>query len=197
MLNLIVPKRCAFCRAVTPDGLCDNCQTKLPWRLPCDAGGVVSPLCYKDTVRLALHRYKFRGFSGYAAVFAELMAQAVRDCRVEADVVTWVPCSFWRRWARGYDQSEKLAHAVAKKLGLPMEKLLRKKRNIKSQTKMPGGAARRVNVRDAFTAVPAAREKRILLIDDIVTSGATLNECRSILCSSGAKTVVFCTAAAR
>jgi ComF family protein len=197
MVDWLFPRRCVFCRDPHPDKLCDACQSALPWRVPCDTGGIIAPLYYKDTVRLAMHRYKFRGFSGYAEVFGTLMAQAVIDACAKTDVAAWVPCSFFRRWSRGYDQSEKLARVVAKQLSLPAEKLLRKKRNTKPQTKMSGDGARAANVQGAFTASPAARGKRILLIDDIYTSGATLSECRAILLAAGAGDVVYSTTAVR
>ncbi|MDR0325703.1 MAG: ComF family protein [Oscillospiraceae bacterium] len=197
VLEFLLPKLCAFCRRPDRDGLCADCQGKLPWRAPPDAGGVIAPLYYRDIVRFSLHRYKFRGVSGYADVFGMLMAQAVSDSRVEAEVATWVPCSFFRRWARGYDQSERLARAVAKYLGLSADKLLAKQRHAKSQTKMSGDEMRRENVRGAFKVLQNPAGKRILLIDDIYTSGATLDECRSVLLSAGAEEVICCAAASR
>ena len=197
LLAFLLPKRCVFCRKSCKDGLCADCQDKLPWRTPPDANGVVAPLYYRDTVRFALHRYKFRGFSGYAGTFGTLIAQAAADSRVEADVVTWVPCGFWRRWTRGYDQSRKLARVAAKKLGLPAEKLLTKKRNPKSQTKMVNDAARRENVRGVFQPVRGPRGKRVLLVDDIFTTGATAGECREALLNAGAADVVCCAVASR
>ncbi|MDR0293899.1 MAG: ComF family protein [Oscillospiraceae bacterium] len=195
--SILLPKRCVFCRKPHPDGLCGECREGLPWRDPPDKNGVVSPLLYREPVRSALHRYKFRGFSGYAEVFGLLMSQAVSGARVRADVVTWVPCSFLRKWTRGYDQSEKLARAVAKRLNLPAEKLLKKARHTKPQTKMPDGAARRENVRGAFRLLQNPPGRSILLIDDIHTTGATMEECRGILRSAGAGNVILCTAASR
>jgi ComF family protein len=195
LLSFLLPRRCVFCRKPHQEGICDLCQGKLPWRLPPDQNGVIAPLYYRDMARFALHRYKFRGFSGYAEVFGALMAQALRG--VEADAVAWIPCGFWRRWTRGYDQSRLLALSVAKRLSLPTEKLLKKTRPAKSQTKMKDDGARRRNVRGVFKSSAPARGKRVLLIDDIYTSGATMNEARGVLLSAGAAKIVLCVAAAR
>jgi ComF family protein len=195
-LALILPKRCVFCRKPCPEGLCADCRTGLPWRKS-GASPVVTPLYYRDTVRLALHRYKFHGALGYAKVFAELMLRALEDGGVRADAVTWIPCSLFRRWSRGYDQSEKLARAIAGGLQLPVQKLLNKKRHSRSQTRMTDDRARRRNVRGAFAASPEAFGKRILLIDDIYTSGATMEECRGVLLKAGALEVVGCVLAAK
>jgi len=124
-----------------------------------------------------------------------LMAEAVGSR--EIDIVTWVPCNFFRRWTRGYDQSERLARVVGKRLSLPVERLLRKKRRVKSQTKMADDKARRENVRDVFQVLRNPEGKHVLLIDDIYTSGATAGECRSLLLSAGAEEVMICTTAAR
>ncbi|MDR1669666.1 MAG: ComF family protein [Oscillospiraceae bacterium] len=199
MLNLLLPKRCAFCRRPHPDGLCETCRDELPWRIKPYDGIVAAPLLYRGAVRSALHRYKFRGVWGGAEIFGELMAAAVRSAGAEADIITWVPCSFARRWTRGYDQARKLAQSVGKRLCLPLERTLRKIRHTRSQTKMPDSEARRANVRGAFgvraDAVIAGR--RILLIDDIHTTGATLDECKRLLLGAGAASVVCCAVAAR
>jgi ComF family protein len=148
-------------------------------------------------VRLALHRYKFNGAAGYSVVFAELMAARVKDCGINASLVTWVPCSFFRRWSRGYDQSEKLARAVAGILGVPAKKLIIKKRHAKSQTKMADESARRENVRGVFSVCGDVSGLRVLLVDDIYTSGATMEECRGILLKAGAAEVCGCVLAAK
>lgn len=199
MLDLIVPKRCAFCRRPHPDGLCADCRVNLPWRSAPYDGVVIAPLLYRDSVRQALHRYKFRGVSGNAQVFGELMAAAARSANAEADAVTWVPCSFARRWTRGYDQAKKLAQSLGRRLALPVEGILRKTRHTRSQTKMPDSAARRANVQGAFNVRPkvSVEGKRILLVDDIHTTGATLDECKKILLNAGAESVVCCVVASR
>jgi ComF family protein len=197
IIDLLLPRRCVFCRAIDKGGICALCQDKLPWRVPPDQNGITAPLYYKDIARYALHRYKFKGFSGYAQVFGILMAQALSDSGAEADVVTWIPCGFWRGWSRGYDQSRLLALNAAKRLGLPAEKLLVKARFVKSQTKMANDGARRRNVSGVFKARGQASGKRVLLIDDIYTSGATMREAAAVLTASGFAAVIPCAVAAR
>jgi ComF family protein len=191
MFDFIFPRRCVFCRCPGTDELCPNCKETLPWRSRTESG-IIAPLYYRETVRFALHRYKFRGFTGYAVPFGRLMAQAVRDSGADVCTVTWIPCSFWRWWTRGYDQSEKLARAVGKELGLPVTRLLVRTRHRKPQTAMPDDGMRWENVQGVFMAADSAEGLRILLIDDIHTSGATMDVCRSLLIKAGAESVIPC-----
>ncbi len=197
-ISLLLPDRCVFCRKVAERGsvlLCGVCRNTLPWRTPPDRDGILAPFWYRGAVRSALHRFKFRGRTAYAAMFGSLMAETARG--MDAGMVTWVPCSLLRRWTRGYDQSRLLARVVAKQLGLPAKPLLRRSRHTRSQTKMSGYAARQENVRGVFAARNVTTGSRVLLIDDIHTTGATARAARDALLAAGAGAVRICVAATR
>ena len=108
-----------------------------------------------------------------------------------------MPLSRARRWKRGYDQAELLARELARRCGIPCERLLRKRRNNPAQSGMRSDEARRRNVKGKYRAVSpeAIRGKRIMLVDDIVTTGATLSECAGVLKAAGAKAVCAVTVA--
>ncbi len=201
LVELLFPNRCLFCRAALPTGrnpVCDRCGAGLP-RVP---GGTLfavedthcaAPFYYEGPTRTLMHWYKFRGRHALSAYMAHRMEAALPPgWPGQVDVVSWVPVSAARRRKRGYDQSELLARALAKRLWCPCVGLLTKVRDAETQNALHTRSARRQNVADAFCAIPnAAAKKRILLVDDVMTSGATLRECVRGLQQAGAARV-FC-----
>ena len=209
LLDLLFPPRCVFCGKLLATGerdLCARCQRELPW-LEGEAAEqkgeffslCVAPLRYQDKVRDSIRRYKFKGRRGYHRAYGRLVAQCVHDHLAgRYDLITWVPLSQKRKRERGYDQAFLLAGAAALELGDVAVETLRKARNTQAQSSLTGGAQRRANVLGAYTAVDPelVRGKRVLLIDDVVTTGSTLSECARILRTVGAGEVV-CAALAR
>ena len=207
LLDLLFPPKCPFCQRLLHDPrapLCPNCQASLPW-LTGRAGerrvdftqGCWSPLAYQAQVREAVQRYKFAPAPAYGRPFGLLMAQCARDQGVEAELVTWAPLSKKRRRKRGFDQGELLARTVGECLALPVLPLLEKSRHTVPQSSLPDGAARRANALGAYSLLPGGRIEggRVLLVDDVVTSGAALSECARLLCQGGAKQVLCLTLA--
>lgn len=200
LLDLLFPPKCPFCGRLLEDGqtlLCPDCQRDLPWmqgeRMVEFVDLCAAPLWYRDKVRQSHHRYKFSGVLAYADTYAALMAQCVED-RLQGrfDVVTWVPLSRWRLWRRGYDQSRLLAERLARNLGVPCVRLLKKVRHTKAQSGLTGESQRRANVLGAYKPAPGAdaEGRRVLLVDDVVTTGATVSECARVLRTAGAARVV-------
>ena len=208
VLDLLFPPRCIFCGKILPTGardICPACQAGLPWleEGQAEQSGeffslCASPLRYQDTVRASLHRYKFRGQRGYAKAYGRLVAQCVKDHLSGCyDLITWVPLSHRRLKERGYDQAMLLAMAVALELDDVAVETLRKSRNTDAQSGLSGEAARRANVLGAYEAVDPELicGKRVLLIDDIITTGSTISECARTLRTMGAQDVVCATLA--
>ena len=151
---------------------------------------------YEGVVAESLRRFKFSGQSQYAASFGRMLAPLLRTAPFE--ILSWVPVSAKRRRSRGYDQTELLAHAVAKELELPCTQTLQKIRHNPAQSSQRDAAARRANVLGAYRAVSPERfaGRSVLLIDDILTTGATLSECSRVLLTAGASSVVCAALAA-
>ena len=107
------------------------------------------------------------------------------------DILTWVPTSRLRRLRRGYDQAQLLAEAVGQELGMTPLGTLKKVRHNRSQSGISGQAKRRANVLGAYKVVcpQELQGKRILLLDDVITTGATAGECARVLLTAGAKEV--------
>ena len=208
LLDLLFPPRCPFCDKVLKEGegpLCVACQKELPWTEGTQgerslefADRCLSPLWYRDGVRSSFHRYKFRGHRDYAGAYGTLMAQCVRDRLEEPfDLLTYVPLSARSRRQRGYDQVYLLGKVLSRELGLPLTETLVKTRHTKAQSGLEDDGARRANVLGAYQVRKGAEVagKRILLADDIVTTGSTLSECARVLRTAGAAEVVCVTLA--
>lgn len=205
-LDLLFPPRCSFCRAVLKAGeagICARCQSELPWIVGQEAEQklefislCVSPLWYQGNVRESILRYKFHDRSGYAKTYGCLVAQCVADHLAgKYDLITWVPLSAKSLKKRGYDQAMLLAMASALELDDVAAETLRKERNTDAQSSLKDSSARRANVLGAYVIVDPdlIDGKRILLIDDVVTTGSTLSECARMLRTFGAKDVVCAT----
>ncbi len=189
LLDLLFPPRCAFCGGLLSkgeDGLCAQCQQALPWTSaedpPKRCAGLsqcLSPLWYQDLARRSFHRYKFSGRTVCAKTYGRLMAQCVHDrLEGEFDLLTWVPLSKKRLRRRGYDQSLLLAQAMAEELGTEVTSTLRKVRDTRAQSSLEQEDQRCANVKDVYE-VPSpglVTGRRVLLVDDVVTTGSTLSE---------------------
>lgn len=205
LLDLLYPPKCPFCGRVLErgeEGWCAACQEELPWTGPGDAktvescGACLSPLWYRDGAREGVHRYKFHAGRSHAELFGRLMAQCLQDRWEEpADLITWTPLHAERRRERGYDQAELLARRVGELTGLPVESTLEKTRATSVQSQTAEDEARKANVWGAYRALPGLdlAGKRVVLIDDVATSGATLSECAAALRGAGAGSVVALT----
>lgn len=190
-----------FCGRLLADGesgVCNRCRLGLPvfsGELPNVrfTSAVCAPFLYEDMVRDSLLRFKFRGMSQYAEVYGPLLAASVGAHLADRfDVISWVPVSRKRRRTRGYDQAYLLAEAAAKSLGGKPEATLRKRRDNPAQSSRTSAESRRANVVGVYEAAAPERlaGKRILLIDDILTTGATLSEAARTLRTAGAADVV-------
>lgn len=208
LLDLLFPPRCAFCQKLLKQGetgFCSRCQTELPWivgqaaeQKPEFISLCVSPLWFQGEVRESIHRYKFSDRSCYAGTYVHLMAQCVSDHLADRfDLISWVPLSAKSLKKRGYDQSRLLAEGIAQELGADIVQTLRKVRNTRVQSGLSEEAERRANVLGAYEVTNTAQieGKRVLLVDDVVTTGSTLSECARILRTYGAADVVCVTLA--
>ena len=148
-------------------------------------------------MRSAIHELKYHNLRAIAPTLAAYMAGYARERKVAADVVVPVPLHPQRTRRRGYNQAELLARALAQSQDAPVAtSSLRRTGGQTSQVRTRSMTERRKNVADAFTCTDASFSgKRILLIDDVCTTGATLEACAVALRSAGASDVFGLTAA--
>ena len=156
---------------------------------------------YAETMRDVVLQIKHLHAQNLAHAVGRLWAthHEERFRALKPDVVVPIPLHWWRRWCRGYNQSEMLAEAVAESLGLPCRSnWLYRTRSTVHQTNLSAGA-RMENVKGAFACRPVAGIKglRVLLVDDVMTTGNTANEAAKAMLKSGAAAVCLAVLARR
>lgn len=206
ILDLLYPTRCILCRERLAPGrprICEKCLPALPVAEGLRRRGdfftvCISALYYEGTVREAIQRYKFQGAQAYYHAFGDLVAERIyREMDGKYDILSWVPLAPDRFRHRGYDQSKLIAKNAAKRLRKELVPTLKKRRGVNPQSLAGDKAARKANITGAFTALHPERfsGKRVLLIDDIMTTGSTLSECAKTLLMAGAEEVLCATLA--
>ena len=166
--------------------ICSNCAD---WGSGID--GIRSPFRFEGTIRKAVHEFKYRNLRAVAGLLAQLMGDYLTENSVPFDVIVPVPLHPKRLRERGYNQSLLLANELGKLTALPVNDncLVRKIYNV-PQAKTGSVEERRQNVIGIFSCVNEdLLEKKVLLVDDVTTSGATLNACASVLKTGGAMSV--------
>ena len=201
LLGIFFPPRCVLCRKVLKDGeeaLCADCGTAVPFysrrkSKPHFLDSFAAVWYYEDSVRSSLLRFKFYGARGNGEAYGRLLAdRLLEDTTGQYDLLVWVPVSRLRRLRRGYDQSALIARSLSRELGLKKTGVLKKIRHTRPQSGIKGFEDRKANVRGAYrvTAPEQVAGKRILLVDDILTTGATMEECGRVLRRAGAADVM-------
>ena len=158
----------------------------------------VSPLYYEGEVRDAILRFKFNDATIHAGLFGGFLADCIEEnLKGRYDLITWVPLSKKRLKKRGYDQAMLLAMSAALKMDDVAVELLYKNTDVPAQSGVGSAEKRRANISGVYSVADEelVRGKRILIIDDIITTGSTLSECAKTLKYSGAEEVLCCTLA--
>jgi ComF family protein len=147
---------------------------------------------YEGALRAILHALKYGKRPSLARPLARLMCASAGDLLANADLLVPVPLHRRRRRQRGFNQAEELA----KRLGYSWQPVLRRTRATPSQTDLPA-ARRHANVRNAFALRKrySVRGLTVVLVDDVSTTGATLNACATVLQRAGAREIRALTAA--
>ena len=198
--HLLFPPKCILCGRIlrgAESDLCHACRIDAPEcpvskRKRSFLDSWIAIWYYKGYSRQSILRYKFRHARHYAPAYGRLLAMKVLQEYPDGfDLLTWVPISTIRRFTRGYDQVELLAKAVGQELGVKPVRTLRKIRHNHPQAQISGAAERRANVLGVYRVVKDVdlRGKRILLLDDVMTTGATAGECARVLLTAGAAEV--------
>ena len=213
LLDLLFPPRCVGCGR-EGSFLCITCYDALPCLaaplcelcgLPLKGGGLCpacaresqavdrirSPLLYQGLAREVVHSLKYRNLRSLAAPLGQLLAEYLVQQALPGDVLVPVPLHPSRLRQRGYNQATLLARELGERSGLPVvDDCLVRLTNAPAQARSSSATERQRNVKDAFACRDnTLRGRQVLLIDDVCTTGATLNECALALKAKGAAVV--------
>lgn len=193
----VLPPICLACgRSTNSAAVCPSCR-----QAPLAINGIRSVLVLENGARRAIHKFKYGNRPSLAAPLASFMADYWAASPLPADLIVAVPLHVARQRERGYNQAHLLASALGQMVGLPLgTNTLRRTRRTRVQVGL-GPLERQVNVRDAFACqVPVGSQvsgqhwttvegRQILLVDDVCTTGATLEACTMALREAGAARV--------
>ena len=207
LLRFLFPPKCVLCGTILTDeetDLCKTCRTETeifpkPKTKHPFLASWTALWYYSGNVRRSLIRFKFYNARSNACVYGRLLAMKLLEEYPEGfDLLTWIPISPIRRFFRGYDQVALIAQAVGRELGMEPVAVMTKIRHNRPQSRIRDYARRRANVLGVYQLLPDApvQAQRILLLDDILTTGATASEAGRILLTAGAKEVTVAAIAA-
>lgn len=191
--DVVMPLRCVFCAVRTrlPERyICEGCDDDLP-RIASPPPAVSSPLAYDVApvayafpIDAAIKALKFRRKLFYAPAFAELLCAAAANLPGDVDAVLPVPLHWRRRWLRGFNQAVEIGSPVAKQLGVPFVGSVCRKRATPFQSGLSARERAR-NLRSAFVVRDSLPYRHVLIIDDIITTGATVRQLARVLRRAG------------
>ncbi len=186
-LDRLMPPFCLRCGLpLTGSPACRDCAG-----LELAVDGIRSPLVFQKLTRKAVHQLKYQNIRIMAAPLAKILHSYLAENPIMADILVPVPLHPQRLRERGYNQSLLLAQHLGRLSGIPVRNDVIKRRvNTAPQARTGSSAERHRNMRGAFAgAYGKLKDKRVLLIDDVSTSGATLDACAAAIKQAGAKTV--------
>jgi len=218
-LDCLFPKQCVGCGRVG-SFICPECAAHLPCLLPpicprCgqpQASGILCPTCagrtssvlairsafrFEGTIRAAIHELKYRNVRSLAPTLADYVTPLVHEVEYDPELVLPVPMHKSRLRKRGYNQASLLAISIGQSLALPVcTDVLTRIKAGPSQVMSGSGEARWSSVQGAYLCTNATvSDKRVLLVDDVCTTGATIEACGGALRAAGAAEVVAVTVA--
>lgn len=200
-LNTIYPKEyiCLSCGEYSEEGLCRKCKREI--KLVKDSYIEdylrINSLCYyKGTIKSLILEFKYHNDYNCGDYMANLLIDNFESIIKQSDIITYVPLTKKKKRQRGFNQCEFIAQCIGKSFDMEVEKLLLKKINNKEQ-KTLDSKSRIENVRNVYEYNNRInlKDKNILLIDDVITTGATVRECSKILLNNGAKFIQVITIA--
>ncbi|MDP8219649.1 MAG: ComF family protein [Candidatus Theseobacter exili] len=188
--------RCRICCrpvGIASNAICSECVSRKVYFSECFASGH-----YDDGLRKLIGRFKYGKKRYLAAAIGKRMVQSGKNLLNDnTDIITYVPIHWHKRWKRGFNQSEELAQVVSKEYNIQLKELLSRIKRRHGQVSL-GRDDRKRNVEDIFEVVDKelVKGKSIMLVDDVITTGSTVNACAKTLIKSGAVNVRVIVAAA-
>jgi competence protein ComFC len=186
-LPRLLPPLCPHCGKPQASGIiCPDCR-----RRQTEIDGISSPFRFDEVIRKAIYELKYRNLKAISSCLAELLADHIRSNQLDGEALAYVPLHPRRLRERGYNQSRLLARELSKRIDLPVvEDSLIRVKQAQPQVRARDVQERRRNVVDAFVCRDEkVSGRQLILIDDVCTSGATLESCAVALKSKGVASV--------
>ncbi|MFA5926692.1 MAG: ComF family protein [Patescibacteria group bacterium] len=186
-IEAIKTDTCPECGRISKHGrFCTNCKRKLGMELT----GLLVAAHYRGPIKKMIHQYKYAGIRDLSVLLGEILFQRLHDHTLPGLIVVPVPLHRKREAGRGFNQSELMARYISKKLNLAGGMALARVKNTEPQARL-AKAKRLTNLTGAFAVVDKdlVSGRDVLLVDDVATTLATLNECAKVLRQSGARRV--------
>ena len=203
LLDFLAPPYCVFCAAPLPvnaGSICRGCYADLPWAATPQSSQLgelhtcISMLDYEFPVDAAIKAMKFNRKLFYVPAFAEVLATALPLLPIEIDAVVPVPLHWQRKALRGFNQATEIAAPLAKQLDVPMLRSVRRQKATPFQSGLRA-PERAKNLRDAFVAKTDISAQHVLIVDDVLTTGATITQLAKLLLATGVARVSALTVA--
>jgi len=177
--------KCKICSKplITSSDICIECI-----ETPKSFKKVYSPYKYEGLIREVIKDYKYNNMPFYYKMLGELLYKYIKGIDIDFDIISYVPLHKNKMKKRGYNQSELMAKYLEKKLNIPCEKLIERLVDTKAQNQLKRDD-RAENLKNTFLAVKKLENKNILIVDDVYTTGTTLNECSKSLLKVGVKNI--------
>lgn len=190
--RVLWPVRCVFCGQAQPSPVCRPCLADLPRVEPRfelePFAAAVAPLAYAFPVDAAIRRFKFHRRLFYAPAFASLLQPAVALLPDEIDAVLPVPLHWRRQALRGFNQAAEIARPVCRQAGLPLVNGVSRSRHTPYQSGLSAGRRQR-NLQSAFRVTGEIAYRHVLVVDDVITTGATCRQVARVLLDAGVPAV--------
>lgn len=201
-LNLVYPLRCASCNkdieALNNFGICDLCLRQIPENSNPPIKGLhfekaYSACLYEGVLKELIHKFKYKNKVSLSKILSKLMIDFIKynpEALAEIEIITFVPLHDARERERGFNQSGILAAKLSKESGIRFSDTLKKTIATRHQNELSRND-RLINLKGAFKIRDGAMIEglNVLLVDDVITTGATLDECAKTLLDNGAKKV--------
>lgn len=202
LLEFLFPRFCLFCDRPR-ESVCDECRRKkfkLKERYFCEKCGLtyqtnkqcgciseldklMSVVKYDENAARVVSGLKFGFFKEFAQTMATMMLARLAETELSYDLIVPVPLARKRKWWRGFNQAELIADKIGK-----IDNYLQRVKYKRPQVGLNRNE-RKINIKDSFSVIKSVSNKKVLLIDDVVTTGSTMLECAVVLKQAGAKRV--------
>ena len=199
LVNLLFPRLCASCSTKIQKGyLCPNCYSSIEFIKTYTTQNLISICRYKEPIKTLIYQFKYGNRDYLTEVFSELIKKHLNRIRPNLssyDYVIPVPLHKYKLKERGYNQAELLAKILANYFQIPLRNdIIFQTKYIPSQTTLDK-SKRLENKKGSFIAKGSLENRRIILVDDVITTGSTINECTKALESIKAAEIIAITLA--